>query len=191
MPPLAKKKEWRLIARRARDWNGGESEIGELEVFLLELLRYRYFLNGKRIPIWLCPERAAEGATDLRNRGFDDVGDVTCWPSRHRFRLTTGVHRRELHPEKSESFALSLVERQVAADAGMTDREFAEWANRWRTYAAKITVQNAKGYDAAESIERILKEKHRFTSVQARYVAGNWTALINELSRRKVEANRG
>ena len=57
-----------------------------------------------------CPPGIAAGAFDLRNRGFDLVCEITCWPrlSRHHFRLIAGVDTENCVAPRELWFARGL-----------------------------------------------------------------------------------
>jgi len=92
--------------------------------------------------VQICPPGEARHAMDLRNRGHSLQLEVTCWPNRKHFRLTTGLdNNTELqYMQNLEKCEFVAIAARLNVELGFAAR----WVDRWRKEAVRLANINSQ-----------------------------------------------
>lgn len=103
--------------------------------------RFKYDHRSKRlIPIHEEPYGKAKGSSEFSNRGLPDgYAEVTVWPKRLHYRLTTGESHFMGSPQPVR---LSEYEKQMCAILGLNELELGIFLKSWEPDAAGLPASN-------------------------------------------------
>lgn len=115
---------------------------------LAEPVTIEFYLGVTR-----CPDRAALGVSSLNQRGHDDWPEITCWPKREHYRLTTGAEFNRLG--SPDPVRLNETEKQICAILGLNELELGVFLREW------TTVPTDKIHTRPNTLDAIQRELRR------------------------------
>ena len=123
------------------------------------------YVAGQIVHVY--PPGIAYGAFDLRDRGMDLPAEVTCWPRRTHYLLTTGGYPpRRMRPLRYQAI--------LAEALGMNQHDFNVWAGRWQAEARTLARRHL-----AARIARDMEREHLVAEqAEARRRLTQWMANV-------------